>query len=131
MSNKKGLVVAAATSCCPRCREGKMFDYPVYDITKLGVMRERCSVCNLKFELEPGFFVGAMYVGYAISVATFVTICTALFILFDKPSLSLLLTSSIAGIILMVPVNFRYSRVLMLYWFGGDQVAYNPDFNIK
>jgi hypothetical protein len=31
-------------------------------------MHESCPVCDLKFEREPGYFLGAMYVSYAIGV---------------------------------------------------------------
>ena len=31
-------------------------------------MNERCSVCDLKFEREPGYFLGAMYVSYGLGL---------------------------------------------------------------
>jgi uncharacterized protein (DUF983 family) len=30
-------------------------------------MLERCPVCGLRYEREPGYFVGAVYVNYAIT----------------------------------------------------------------
>jgi Protein of unknown function (DUF983) len=30
-------------------------------------MRERCEHCNQKFEIEPGFFYGAMFTSYILS----------------------------------------------------------------
>lgn len=30
-------------------------------------MRERCEHCNQKFEIEPGFFFGAMFTSYILS----------------------------------------------------------------
>lgn len=30
-------------------------------------MNKRCTHCNLHFELEPGFYWGAMYMGYMVS----------------------------------------------------------------
>jgi len=32
-------------------------------------MHERCPVCDLKFDREPGYFLGAMYVSYGLGVA--------------------------------------------------------------
>ena len=32
-------------------------------------MHDRCPVCDLKFDREPGYFLGAMYVSYALGVA--------------------------------------------------------------
>lgn len=31
-------------------------------------MHERCEVCNLKFEIEPGFWLGALWASYPIVV---------------------------------------------------------------
>jgi uncharacterized protein (DUF983 family) len=33
-------------------------------------MRERCPACGLGFEREPGYFVGAIYVNYGLTVLT-------------------------------------------------------------
>ncbi|MFT7161544.1 MAG: hypothetical protein ACI9GZ_002729, partial [Bacteroidia bacterium] len=30
---------------------------------------KKCTVCNLTFEPEPGFYYGAMFISYAISMA--------------------------------------------------------------
>jgi len=32
-------------------------------------MHEYCMVCNQKFEIEPGFWIGAMWISYPIVVA--------------------------------------------------------------
>jgi len=41
-------------------------------------MQERCSVCDLKFEREPGYFLGAMYVSYALALAIIAMIAVLL-----------------------------------------------------
>ena len=51
---------------CPRCRMGNIFPYSVF--RGFPKMHERCSVCDLKFEREPGYFLGAMYVSYALAL---------------------------------------------------------------
>ena len=33
-----------------------------------GLNHKNCSHCNLKYEIEPGFFYGAMYVSYALAI---------------------------------------------------------------
>ncbi|WP_448519347.1 DUF983 domain-containing protein [Rhodoflexus sp.] len=104
---------------CPRCRKGNMYKHSIFNPTKFTDMYTNCPVCDLKFEVEPGFFYGAMYVGYAISVATIITVFTAINILYPKASLSTFIISTVVAIILMIPVNFRYSRIMMLYFFGG------------
>jgi uncharacterized protein (DUF983 family) len=51
---------------CPRCRAGSIFRYSIF----LGFpkMHERCPVCDLKFDREPGYFLGAMYVSYGLGI---------------------------------------------------------------
>jgi uncharacterized protein (DUF983 family) len=31
-------------------------------------MLERCSACGLVFEREPGYFIGAIYINYALTI---------------------------------------------------------------
>jgi hypothetical protein len=42
-----------------------------YDFKYLGDVRTECDVCHVKYEREPGFYYGAMYVSYALGVALF------------------------------------------------------------
>ncbi len=50
---------------CPHCHEGDMFKTsPLEGIYN---MHKECPKCHQPFELEPGFYWGAMYVGYALS----------------------------------------------------------------
>ena len=39
-------------------------------------MFERCPVCGLKFEREQGYFLGAMYVSYALAIPPFLLFVT-------------------------------------------------------
>lgn len=110
---------------CPRCRKGNIYKHSLFQPLKFTQMHSHCPVCGLKYEVEPGFFYGAMYVGYAISVATVISVFTAINILYPKASLTTYIVSIIAALLLMIPINFRYSRIMMLYFFGG--VKYQPD----
>ena len=81
-------------------------------------MNKACDVCGLEFEIEPGFFWGAMYVSYAISVATAITSAVVLYVLFNDPEAWVYITTIITLIVLMSPLSYRYSRVLMIYFFS-------------
>ncbi len=124
MTNQLSAWGAVAACKCPQCRQGQMFKSGPYNLTKFSDMHVRCPHCNLRFEVEPGFFYGAMYVSYGFSVATFIACFVAVNVLVDKPTLTIYLSVIITTILLMVPISFRYSRVLMLYGFGG--VSYDP-----
>jgi hypothetical protein len=43
-------------------------------------MPDYCSVCGLKFNPEPGFYTGAMYVSYGLSVSLFIVTFFTLYI---------------------------------------------------
>lgn len=51
---------------CPRCRVGKIFHRSIF--LGLPKMYESCSVCHLRYEREPGYFLGAMYISYVLAV---------------------------------------------------------------
>jgi len=53
---------AALRLRCPRCDVGKLYSKPFR-------MYEHCPQCQLKFEREQGYFVGAIYINYAATVA--------------------------------------------------------------
>jgi hypothetical protein len=110
---------------CPRCRQGSMFVYPFYKYFKSAKVNENCPVCHLRFEIEPGFFFGAMYISYAFSVALFATIGVALSVLGDYPVYYYIISIVVAEILLF-PLMFRYSRILFLHLFGG--VRYDPGY---
>ena len=79
------------------------------------VMHEECPDCRHHFEIEPGFFLGAMYVSYALMIAESVTvyILAAYFV----TTSALVLPIIFAVVIPLSFINFRYSRILWMYVF--------------
>ena len=53
---------ALALLRCPACRVGAMFRSPVH-------MNARCPHCNYQFDKGNGYFLGAMYASYGLSLA--------------------------------------------------------------
>ena len=103
---------------CPQCRQGDMFVYSLTRLSKFNQMNARCPHCQVGLEPEPGFYQGAMYVGYALTVAVTALVFVIVFLL-DITSMWTPAVWVIATMVLLVPVNYRYSRVLYLYMFGG------------
>ena len=97
---------------CPRCGLGKIFrDSLLRGFPK---MHERCPVCDLKFEREEGYFLGAMYISYGIGV---VMICVFAFVLWVLTAWSLQ-KDVLWGIVLFIPFApsiTLFSRVLWIY----------------
>ena len=103
---------------CPRCREGKIFVYPATNLAKFNVMNVECPHCHVRLEPEPGFYQGAMYVSYAFTVAFLVIISIILYLLGDFSEWTYI--GIIIGVmILLAPFNYRISRIIYLYLFGG------------
>ena len=75
-------------------------------------MNFECSFCRLKFEREQGFFVGAIYVNYAVTVL----IAMPGFFLLDRYGATLTEQFVVWGIFVAIfpVVFFRHSRSLWL-----------------
>jgi uncharacterized protein (DUF983 family) len=63
MSNRiLSMLSAGLRLRCPRCHVGPLYRRPFS-------MHNYCLHCGLKFEREQGYFVGAIYINYAATVA--------------------------------------------------------------
>lgn len=80
-------------------------------------MPHHCSTCGLKFNKEPGFFYGAMYVGYGLSVAYLVSFYLAMFMLLQDFEVETYLLFAIGSLLVLTPVIFRLSRSIWITMF--------------
>ncbi|MEO8471126.1 MAG: DUF983 domain-containing protein [Chryseolinea sp.] len=86
-------------------------------------MNTTCPHCGVRLEPEPGFYQGAMYVGYGFTVSVLALVGLFLFFTWDPSEWTYI--GIIVGImVLLIPLNYRYSRILYLYMFGG--ISYQP-----
>jgi uncharacterized protein (DUF983 family) len=92
-------------------------------------MPEHCTHCGLRFEVEPGFWYGAMYVSYALTTGVVLVMGLVLYHFFNDPPTWVYIASVAAIIILAMPYVFRVSRILYLYLFSG--VGYNEQMARK
>ncbi len=104
---------------CPRCRKGFVFKFPVYKITHFHYMNELCPHCRFRYEIEPGFFWAAMYISYALGIGLSLFVGLLVYSIGYNPSLMVYLISIIGSIVIIAPFSFRYSRVILLYFFSG------------
>lgn len=123
---KKSDLLSMLEAKCPRCHTGSMFQHPLLKVSKFDKMNKVCPHCGFNYEPEPGFFYGAMYISYAISVGIFLVTGFILFNFFNDPPLWVYITTVPTIVLLLLPFTFRYSRVIYLYLFGG--VSYNPKY---
>ena len=79
------------------------------------LLKGRCPHCGYHFEKEPGFFVGAMYASYALTLAESFTVYLLIRYFTTAPALLVLIIVSVVGPLPLI--NFRYSRILWMYAF--------------
>lgn len=67
---KKRSYLSSVFGChCPRCRQGKLFEYPLSIKLKRNMrMNKTCPVCGQPTEIEVGFYYGTSYVSYVLTV---------------------------------------------------------------
>lgn len=125
---KKSVFYAILNHKCPRCREGDIFAYPILQKPAQFIKTHKvCPHCGLLYEREPGFFFGAMYVSYALTMAVLLGTAFILYNFFGDPEVWVYITSVIIAVFILLPVIFRYSRTLYLHAFGG--VRYDSKYS--
>jgi uncharacterized protein (DUF983 family) len=94
---------------CPHCCEGRIFASAVR-------MNNTCPTCGLKFQREEGYFLGAMYISYGLSSLFLILGMLVVHLLLPDLDLGLAILIAIVAYLPFVPVVFRYSRVIWI-WF--------------
>lgn len=93
---------------CPRCRQGKIFRGRL-------AMHETCPSCGLQFNRgEQGYFIGAMYVSYALSIPPVLALAL-LFWRVARWSFGDAMFGAFVGYLPLVPLAVRFSRVIWIY----------------
>jgi|DEB19_MinimDraft_2_1074335.scaffolds.fasta_scaffold27746_2 uncharacterized protein (DUF983 family) len=120
----KGLAILKAK--CPQCQSGKMFKKSALKLNGFTEMFDTCSVCGLTYEVEPGFFWGAMYVSYGITTGMMLVIGVLVYTISNHEARFWgYIIPIFLAMFLSIPFTYRYSRVLMLYFFSP--VSFNKD----
>lgn len=122
-STKPGFITVLGNRC-PRCGQGRVFlAANPYNLRRMGDMNPRCPQCNLNFNPEIGFYWGASYVSYVLTVAltgvNFV-ISTLLFGFMQSLNWRFVVVNAII-LVVIAPLSFRFSRLLWLWLFHGDR----------
>ena len=112
---------------CPRCGQGQVFaSTNPFNLRKMNSTNQQCSQCQLDFIPEVGFYWGATYMSYTITVAfsclTF-AISALIFGLMRSLSLYYVLVNGIL-LFLLSPLFFRFSRMIWLWLFYKRNMPY-------
>ncbi|KIA87479.1 DUF983 domain-containing protein [Flavobacterium sp. AED] len=127
MLKKGSKLYSILTGTCPKCQNESMYlDKNPLHIDKVLKMHENCSHCGLKYQIEPSFFYGAMYVSYGLNVGVGIAAFIIAFVIFGS-SLKVAFIAIIASLILLFPFILRLSRNIYINMF----VSYDPKANLK
>ena len=116
---------------CPQCRRGPIFTGNMYGFN-IQRTNYSCPHCAQRFEIEPGYFYAAMYVSYAMNMAEMISMGFATYYLsggrLDFDSLWLYVGVIFLGSLLLSPLNYRYSRIILLHWLS-PKIKYKAEYD--
>jgi len=101
---------------------GKIFYHSIF----LGFpkMHERCSVCHLRYEREPGYFLGAMYISYALALPVVAFIAGLLWAVTGW----WITKATVWAVFLFLPLVPAITFLARVLWIYLDQ-TFDPDRN--
>ncbi len=101
---------------CPNCGKGNVYAKKT-KFLQLPVMKEDCEVCHYHFDREPGYFLGAMYISYALAVLQ--GLLTFLFLRVFLPKIETIwVVLIIFGVLLAFSMkNYKLSRIIYIHIF--------------
>jgi uncharacterized protein (DUF983 family) len=102
-----GVVLKRAVKLrCPRCGDGRLF-------VGYFTMHARCADCNLKYERDPGYFLGSTYINYGLTAVTITVLYIVLHFMleFNNRTLAFPLTALCVAVPLLF---FRHARALWI-----------------
>ncbi|HLV41243.1 MAG TPA: DUF983 domain-containing protein [Brumimicrobium sp.] len=120
MSWKESRIRSVLTNRCPKCHQGKVFKHnTIFHPKKFDKMYERCNKCGHKYELETGFFYGAMYASYATTVAFSVAVFVLVYLIYPPTPYWVHIINILTILIVFAPLNFRLGRLVWMNLFTG------------
>ena len=119
-------VAGIVNNRCPRCLKGPVF-------SSFFSMYPRCPECKYLYEREPGYFLGATIAAYFLGAFSVIpTLVISIFI--AQLEIGQAVGISIAQILILTPLLFRFSRLIWLYVerrmtlsFDGDSIDHKSD----
>ena len=115
---------------CPKCNEGDFFeDNNPLHLKKVMKMNTYCSHCGFKYEIEPSFFYGAMYISYGLTVGLSIITFIVLYLI-DLDLLYIFIGIFIA-LVLFTPFSLRLARLIYSNIFSSYDSGYRNDEGLK
>ena len=112
---------------CPRCHEGDFYKNHPYSYSGMGRVKENCSKCDLKYNIEPSFYQGSYYVTYGLGVALFIAVWILQLFFFPDVGPGTLLISILISLLLFSPILYALSKIIWINFF----IKYEKDLKKK
>lgn len=111
---------------CPKCHEGDLFvESNAWNFKHTLDMPVRCPVCNQDFQIEPGFYSGALWTSFPIVI---IIILIFIFPLLSYPEYRVMIFVIMSGSMLFIqPIVMRWGRAIWINMF----VHYDPNLKNK
>jgi uncharacterized protein (DUF983 family) len=93
---------------CPKCLRGRVF-------VRVATMLDRCPVCEYQFEREPGYFLGAWYASYFLSVPLLGLMTLGLSFVLPGWRLEFVVLLACVPYLFLTPLVFRYARIIWMH----------------
>lgn len=127
MFKKGSKLNSILTGSCPKCQNESMYeDKNPLHLTKVLKMNENCGHCGFKYQIEPSFFYGAMYVSYGLNVGVGIAAFIVSFVFFGA-TIEQSFVAIILTLVVLFPFVLRLSRNLYINMF----VSYDPNAGRK
>jgi len=125
MLKKGSKLYSILTGTCPKCHNESMYiDQNPLHLSKVLKMHEHCSQCGFKYQIEPSFFYGAMYVSYGLNVAIGIAAFIVAFVFFDL-NMKASFIAIFASLLVLMPFVLRLSRNIYINMF----VSYDKNYH--
>lgn len=115
---------------CPYCREGRFYRSHPYDLSQVGDTLDECPKCRRSYSVEYGFYMGAMYLSYGLTVLN--GILTYMLVRFALGVEAMVWQLVALALVVLVgaPLVYAYSKVLygniFLPYKGPSDPNYRP-----
>jgi uncharacterized protein (DUF983 family) len=105
---------------CPRCRQGRIFVHSIF--RGFPRMCQRCPICDLKFQREEGYFLGAMYISFGLALVIIALIAALLWAITGW----WITKDVIWAVVLFLPLAPSISLLARVLWIYLDQ-TFDPE----
>lgn len=99
---------------CPKCQEGNLFTYKnPYKLKYCLTMPDRCPVCNQDFQIEPGFYYGALWASYPLVVLITIAVTSFFYLYLELPLAAFIFILAFTMLTLQ-PLILRLGRAIWI-----------------